>query len=124
MTGVNRAPVPMAPAEGRARVEVLNVLAESLDEAATGSVGVRFAAREDGSGLYCVAGAENDPGDVGALCHGFAGPTAPSAEVRARVRAAPDPNRPEPKAKAGKRSKASKTRKLIKAGKSRGKPAK
>jgi poly-gamma-glutamate synthesis protein (capsule biosynthesis protein) len=94
ITAMNRAPARMPPDEARRRVEVLNVLAESLDDPAAGSVGVRFAVRDDGSGLYCVDGAAADPGPVGQLCSGFHGPTAPSAEVRARVRAAPDPSRP------------------------------
>jgi poly-gamma-glutamate capsule biosynthesis protein CapA/YwtB (metallophosphatase superfamily) len=94
MGGMNRAPAPLPPAEARERVEVLNVLAESLDDAATGSVGVRFAARDDGTGLACAPGADAEPGEVGALCRGFPGPTAPTDEVRARVRAAPDPSQP------------------------------
>jgi hypothetical protein len=70
------------------------VLAESLDDAGAGSVGVRFAARDDGSGLYCADGAASDPAPIGALCGGFHGPTRPSAEARARVRGAPDPSHP------------------------------
>jgi poly-gamma-glutamate synthesis protein (capsule biosynthesis protein) len=109
ITGMNRVPAPLPAAEAGQRVQVLNVLAESLDDAAAGAVGVRFQVREDGSGLFCADGARGDPGAVGALCAGFRGPTPASAEVRARVRGAPDPLHysPQPPARVAKRLKSS-----------------
>jgi poly-gamma-glutamate capsule biosynthesis protein CapA/YwtB (metallophosphatase superfamily) len=94
LTEMHRVPRPLEPAEARKRVEVLNVLAETLDDKETGAAGVRFKVRDDGSGLHCVPGAVKDPGKVGALCAGYRGPSLASAEVRSRVRAAPDPLRP------------------------------
>jgi poly-gamma-glutamate synthesis protein (capsule biosynthesis protein) len=113
ITAMNRAPEPLPPAEGARRVAVLNVLAESLDDTAAGSKGVRFAVRDDGSGLFCADGAGADPGPVGALCATYHGPTPATAEARERVRAAPDPSRPAKPAKATKT--ATKTAKTTKA---------
>jgi hypothetical protein len=112
ITAMNRAPQPLPPAEAARRVAVLNVLAESLDDAAAGSAGVRFAVRADGSGLYCADGAAADPGPIGALCSGYTGPTPPSAEARERVRAAPDPSHPQKRPRLAQREKHGKKRRL------------
>jgi len=92
---------PLAPAEAGKRIEVLNVLAESLDDPSQESVGVRFMVREDGSGLYCAP--QKGLSDTKELCEGYRGPTKASPEVRARVRAAPDPKR-KPKRKSKRRN--------------------
>lgn len=95
----------LEPAEAAKRVEVLNVLAESLDDPANDSKGVRFQVRNDGSGLYC--GPNANRGDTLELCAQHTGPTRVSAEVRQRVRAAPDPKRSAKVSKAkGRRGKA------------------
>jgi hypothetical protein len=81
-------------------VQVLNVLAEALDDPATQSQGVRFAVRKDGTGLYCdKARAAAGPSKIAKMCAGFVGHTPATAEVRQRVRAAPDPSSPRAKGK-------------------------
>jgi poly-gamma-glutamate synthesis protein (capsule biosynthesis protein) len=57
---------------GRARIHVLNYLAQTLDYAATGARGLRFTPQKDGSGLYCTPGAEALGGRIGALCRAHA----------------------------------------------------
>ena len=74
---------------GLKRIEVLNVLAEALDDKELGARGVRFQARRDGTGLYCAKGARRDSGAIGKLCKSYRRPTAPTASTRARVRRAP-----------------------------------
>ena len=59
---------PMQPAAGARRIAVLNSLAVGLDDRAAGARGVRFISRRDGSGLYCMPGAEELPGKIGAIC--------------------------------------------------------
>ncbi len=56
---------------GIARVHVLNYLASTLDDAASGAKGLRFTPQKNGSGLYCVAGAEKIAGSIGTLCRGY-----------------------------------------------------
>ena len=83
----------LPPKEAARRVEVLNVLAEALDDPANQSEGVRFEVQADGSGLYC---APSEGRAINKLCGHWEGPTEPSADVRRRVRAAPDPkNKPK-----------------------------
>jgi hypothetical protein len=66
--------------QGAARVHALNYLASTLDDAAGKNRGLRFTPQKDGSGLYCVPGADKDPGAIGALCRGFTpAPPIPSA---------------------------------------------
>jgi poly-gamma-glutamate synthesis protein (capsule biosynthesis protein) len=69
------------------RINVLNYLAQGLDDHATGARGVRFAVMADGSGLHCVAGAEQEEGRIGALCRSWRGPDVPSATQRSRAQA-------------------------------------
>ena len=57
--------------KGQARIHALNYLAATLDDEGAGAQGLRFAPQTDGSGLYCVAGAEADGGTIGALCKGY-----------------------------------------------------
>jgi Bacterial capsule synthesis protein PGA_cap len=70
--------------DGRLRIAVLNYLAAGLDRPGTAS-GVRFMAREDGTGLWCAAGAERLGGAIGIMCQGHAEPSAPSAELTRRI---------------------------------------
>jgi poly-gamma-glutamate capsule biosynthesis protein CapA/YwtB (metallophosphatase superfamily) len=56
---------------GAAHIHTLNYLASTLDDAASQARGLRFTPQPDGSGLYCVPGADKDPGMIGALCRGF-----------------------------------------------------
>lgn len=62
---------PMTGAKGKQRIEVLNKLAQELDDAGTGARGVRFLAREDGSGLACLDGAAAAGGRIGDLCRAW-----------------------------------------------------
>lgn len=71
--------------KGRARIHALNYLAATLDDGATGARGVRFTPRSDGSGLYCVAGAENDGGTIGALCKGYRDATRVPSRLRRTI---------------------------------------
>lgn len=56
---------------GIAHVHALNYLASTLDDPATGARGLRFSPQKNGSGLYCVPGAEALGGRIGALCQGY-----------------------------------------------------
>ncbi len=58
-------------AQSHLRVYALNYLGETLDDAATGALGMRFTPQADGSGLYCADGAASDGGRIGALCKGW-----------------------------------------------------
>ena len=71
MADTHRKTRPMMGDSGAARVHVLNYLASTLDDPATGAKGLRFTPQKSGSGLYCVAGAEKLGGSIGALCKGF-----------------------------------------------------
>lgn len=103
MTDMHRIARPLPADEAGKRVQVLNVLAEALDDPAIDSKGVRFAVRKDGTGLYCdTARAAAGPSKIAKMCAGFVGPTAASDEVRQRVRAAPDPSSPRAKRKGNK----------------------
>jgi poly-gamma-glutamate capsule biosynthesis protein CapA/YwtB (metallophosphatase superfamily) len=53
---------------GAARVHALNYLDANLGE---GSSGVAFTPQADGTGLYCLPGAEKDGGTIGALCKAY-----------------------------------------------------
>jgi poly-gamma-glutamate synthesis protein (capsule biosynthesis protein) len=59
---------------GAAHIHALNHLAATLDDAEAGARGLRFTPQRDGSGLYCVSGAESDGGKIGALCQRYAPP--------------------------------------------------
>jgi poly-gamma-glutamate capsule biosynthesis protein CapA/YwtB (metallophosphatase superfamily) len=57
--------------QGAARVHALNYLAATLDDPAGKARGLRFAPQNSGGGLYCVPGADKDPGRIGTLCRNF-----------------------------------------------------
>ncbi len=58
--------------KGAQRIHALNYLASTLDDEGSGARGMRFTPQADGSGLYCLAGAERDGGRIGALCASYA----------------------------------------------------
>jgi poly-gamma-glutamate synthesis protein (capsule biosynthesis protein) len=73
----------LAGEQGVARVHALNYLDATLDDRAGSARGVRFTPQADGSGLYCLPGAEKDPGRIGRLCQNVqeAPPVPPPAAV-------------------------------------------
>ncbi|MEL6373136.1 MAG: CapA family protein [Pseudomonadota bacterium] len=73
-------------AQAHVRIAALNYLADGLDQPQYGARGVRFRTRPDGTGLYCMANADQDPGSIGALCKGWRQPALLSGRLRARVR--------------------------------------
>lgn len=64
-------PVRFSPQEGTRRIHALNYLGTRLGNG-TGAEGITFTPREDGTGLYCAAGAEQLGGKIGALCASWA----------------------------------------------------
>ncbi len=76
---------PLDSEAGRLRVEVLNHLATELDNETVGATGVRFAPRADGSGLFCLPGAAEEPGTIGATCAGWEPPPLPSKDIARRI---------------------------------------
>ncbi len=103
LTNMQRITRPLPAEEAGKRVEVLNVLAEALDDSSIQSEGVRFQVRKDGSGLYCAPLLSRGEGEI---CAGYQGPTKASAAVKKRVRAAPDPRAKKQKGGKAKRRKA------------------
>ncbi len=71
--------------KGRARIHALNYLAATLDDEADGARGVRFTPQADGSGLFCVAGAQTDGGTIGALCKSYTPAPAIPASLRGAI---------------------------------------
>ena len=65
VTDTHLRPRRLPGAQGNARVHALNYLAGTLDDAAGKARGLRFTPQSDGSGLFCLPGAENDTGRVG-----------------------------------------------------------
>lgn len=68
------------------RIEVLNHLAGELEDA-NGATGVRFTPRADGTGLYCLPGADVSPGSIGEMCKGWQAPPLPPRDVAQRIAA-------------------------------------
>ena len=60
-------PRPLTGEQGAARIHALNYLDADLG----GVRGVAFTPQPNGSGLYCLAGADKDGGSIGALCKGY-----------------------------------------------------
>lgn len=119
ITDMHRIARPLSPVEAGKRVQVLNVLAEELDNPKIDSVGVRFAIRKDGTGLYCAPDASKSSASIRALCKGYQGPVPVTAEVRKRVKAAPDPKKAKNKKKSKKAMAAERRRKKARAKKRR-----
>lgn len=78
----------LSPAEAGKRIEVLNALAEPLDDPSQDSVGVRFTIRDDGTGLFCTKEGKAFS-ELASLCANYHGAAPVSAEVRQRVKRAP-----------------------------------
>lgn len=72
-------------ADGRLRIAVLNHLAAGLDGTDAATRGVRFAPREDGTGLWCAPGATDDTGAVGRMCSAQLTPTATDESEQRRI---------------------------------------
>jgi hypothetical protein len=86
---MHRQPAPFAdPVEAARRIDVVNVLSARLDDAAAPvpeTAHALFAARPDGIGVYCVAGAATDAPPVGPLCRGWAAPLLPPPATQAEI---------------------------------------
>ena len=85
VTNMHRATTRMTGETARTRIHVLNYLAEQFDDTKSGSHGVRFALRDDGSGLYCAPGAERLAGRIGELCRAGLTVQAPAPALRADI---------------------------------------
>lgn len=68
ITDMHNAPRVLPAEKAKVRIGVLNGLARSLDDAKSHSVGVRFHAREDGTGLACFDGAQHMSNTIGKAC--------------------------------------------------------
>lgn len=71
MTNTHFRPKLFAPAAAAAHIHALNYLSARLDDSASGTRGVRFTPMPNSTGLYCVPGAEKDPGRIGKLCRDY-----------------------------------------------------
>ena len=71
LTAMHIHPVPMAPEKAAQRIHVLNYLASLLDDGQDGAEGVRFTPMPDGTGLFCMPGATDDPEPIASLCAGW-----------------------------------------------------
>ena len=87
LEGTHRQPKPMPPAPGKMRMLVLNHLAEQFDRPQERARGVRFTPQADGSGLFCVRGAAEMGGRIGALCRDYQEPAYPDEKTLAAIRA-------------------------------------
>ena len=87
VTDTHMKPRRLASESGAARVHVLNYLAATLDDPATGARGLRFAPQKDGSGLFCADGAVKIADRIGALCRNFAAPPAIPDRLRLQIAA-------------------------------------
>jgi poly-gamma-glutamate synthesis protein (capsule biosynthesis protein) len=88
VTDTHFRPRRLTGAQGQARIAALNYLDGILDDEGGKARGVRFAPQADGSGLYCLQGAENDGGRIGALCRKFALPVASAPQPQPQTVAA------------------------------------
>ncbi|HET6146672.1 MAG TPA: CapA family protein [Polyangia bacterium] len=86
---MHRQPAPFPdPGQAARRIEVVNLLSARLDDptiARPETTRALFAARPDGVGLYCAAGADADPGAVGQLCRGWSAPALPPPAAQAEI---------------------------------------
>lgn len=83
VTDTHFRPRPLTGEAGAARIHVLNYLDANLG---AGSHGMAFTPQANGTGLYCLRGAEEDGGSIGALCRGFRpAPPIPASLERAIV---------------------------------------
>jgi len=86
---MHRQPAPFAdPVQAARRIDVVNVLSARLDDpsaAVPETAHALFAARPDGVGVYCAAGAADDAPPVGALCRGWTAPLLPPPETQSEI---------------------------------------
>ncbi len=68
VTDTHFRPRRLTGAAGAAHIHALNYLDANLGP---GSNGVAFTPKSDGTGLYCLPGADKDGGSIGALCKGY-----------------------------------------------------
>jgi poly-gamma-glutamate synthesis protein (capsule biosynthesis protein) len=71
VTDTHFRPRRLPPEESAKRVYALNYLGSTLDDAGGQARGVRFTPQRDGSGLFCLPGANKEPGAIGALCRHY-----------------------------------------------------
>lgn len=76
---------PMPLKAAALRLHALNYLGQRLGGDGGAAKGVRFAARRDGSGLYCFPGAAKLTGKIGSLCRGWRAPRGIPTAVRGRI---------------------------------------
>jgi len=82
VTDTHFRPRPLTGDRGASRIYALNYLASTLDDPSSGAEGLRFTPQANGSGLYCVPGANKDGGRIGALCKSYAPPPAIPASLQ------------------------------------------
>jgi len=70
VTNMHLRPKQIPASKAARRIAVLNGLARQFDNAGEGAKGVRFAVREDGTGLYCTAKARGNSVTAN-LCSGY-----------------------------------------------------
>jgi len=70
VTDTHFRPRRMTGEAGATRIHALNYLDANLGDE-NGARGVAFTPQPDGTGLYCLAGADKDGGTIGALCKGY-----------------------------------------------------
>ena len=87
VTDTHFRPRRLPPAESTARLHALNYLGSTLDDAGGQARGVRFTPQPDGSGLFCLPGANKEPGRIGALCRHYAPPPPIPASLHAQITA-------------------------------------
>ena len=71
VTDTHYRPRPLTGEDGTARIYALNYLSANLDDEPAGAHGIAFTPQPNGTGLYCLAGAEKDGGGIGVLCKGY-----------------------------------------------------
>jgi hypothetical protein len=87
VTDTHFRPRRLPPEQSAARVHVLNYLAADLDDRDTRARGVKFTPQQDGRGLFCLPGANKEPGRIGALCRNYAPPPPIPASLQPQIAA-------------------------------------
>lgn len=86
LTQTHRKPTPLSGNRGQARIHALNYLGSRLGSKDGKAIGVRFTPQPDGRGLYCMKGAANEPGKIGALCKNWKPAPATPSRLKAKIR--------------------------------------
>jgi poly-gamma-glutamate synthesis protein (capsule biosynthesis protein) len=87
VTDTHYKPRRLPPAESTARIHALNYLGSTLGDSAERAQGVRFTPQRDGSGLFCLPGANKEPGRIGDLCRNYAPAPPIPASMQAQIAA-------------------------------------